>query len=54
MGKAHQRSLPLLDILSLERLLLGRIQLDQITDEPPPQITNFSTGYGGNGLLCDE
>ena len=51
VGKAHQRGLPLLDILSLERLIYGRTQLEQIADEPPPRIESFSSGYGGNGLL---
>lgn len=52
VGKANQRGLPLLDILSLERLLYGRTQFDQLANEPPPRIEGFSKGYGGNGLLC--
>ena len=51
VGKAHQRGLPLLDILSLERIIYGRTQLEQIANEPPPRIESFSSGYGGNGLL---
>lgn len=54
VGKAHQRGIPLLDILSLERLLYGRTQFEQIANEPPPRIEAFSSGYGGNGLLCGE
>lgn len=54
VGKAHQRGLPLLDILSLQRLLLGHAQLENIANEPPPRIESFSSGYGGNGLLTRE
>eukprot|EP00804_Cyclotella_cryptica_P018531 CCRYP_004336-RA/>CCRYP_004336-RA protein AED:0.25 eAED:0.25 QI:65/1/1/1/0.75/0.8/5/136/650 len=51
VGKAHQRGLPLLDILTLQRLILGQAQLENIANEPPPRIESFSSGYGGNGLL---
>ncbi|KAL7518672.1 hypothetical protein ACHAWX_003482 [Stephanocyclus meneghinianus] len=54
VGKAHQRGLPLLDILSLQRLLLGHAQLENIANELPPRIESFSSGYGGNGLLTRE
>ena len=51
VGKAHSNGIPMLDILSLERLIYGRVQHDQIANEPPPRIESFSSGYGGNGLL---
>jgi hypothetical protein len=51
VGKAHSNGIPMLDVQSLERLIYGRLQLDQIANEPPPRIESFSSGYGGNGLL---
>jgi hypothetical protein len=51
VGKATAKSIPLVDLLALNRVIHGQATLDDISSEPAPRITNFSAGYKGNGLL---
>ncbi len=51
VGKARERHIPLLDLMSLRRLLLGQQQLEDVKNQPTPRITSFSSGYMGNALL---
>lgn len=53
VGKAHQRGLPLMNILQLQHLLIGQTRLEDVATQPPPRITNYSSGYGNNGLLTN-
>ncbi|KAL7435774.1 hypothetical protein ACHAXM_004665 [Skeletonema potamos] len=51
VSKASAKSIPLVDLLALNRVIHGQASLDDISSEPAPRITNFSAGYRGNGLL---
>eukprot|EP00986_Skeletonema_menzelii_P012226 scaffold6642_cov122-Skeletonema_menzelii.AAC.1 len=51
VSKATAKSIPLVDLLALNRVIHGQSSLGDIASEPAPRITNFSSGYGGNGLL---
>lgn len=48
--KASAKSIPLVDLLALNRVIHGQASLDDISSEPAPRITNFSAGYN-NGLI---
>ncbi len=45
--QAQERGVPLLDLLSLRRLLMGQQTITVTASAPPPRITNFSAGYPG-------
>ena len=47
VGKANAKGTPLVDFLSLQRLLVGQSTLESAASAPPPRITNFSKGYPG-------
>ena len=47
VSKAEERNLPLIDLLSLHRLLMGQQTIEAAASAPPPSITNFSAGYAG-------
>lgn len=51
VSQADSRGIPLVDLLGLQRLLLGQITLENAAREPPPRITNFSAGYPGQMRL---
>ena len=51
VGHADKRGVPLIDLISLQRLLLGQNTLEGAASEPPPRITNFSAGYPGQKRL---
>mmetsp|Transcript_2524 Transcript_2524/g.5431 ORF Transcript_2524/g.5431 Transcript_2524/m.5431 type:complete len:849 (+) Transcript_2524:32-2578(+) len=51
VGKAREKDIPLLDLMSLRRLMLGQQELEDVKNQPPPRITSFSNGYMGNALL---
>ena len=51
VSKADEKGIPLIDLLALQRLLLGQSTLLEMASEPPPRITNFSAGYPGQGML---
>ena len=50
VGQARNKDIPLMDLLSLRRLLLGQAQLEDVASQPPPRITSFSSGYMGNRI----
>ncbi|KAL7543506.1 hypothetical protein ACHAWF_007412, partial [Thalassiosira exigua] len=47
VSQADKRGLPMLDLLSLRRVLTGGCTLEGAKDEPPPRIETFSAGYPG-------
>jgi BRCT domain type II-containing protein len=47
VSKAEERNLPLIDLLSLHRLLMGQQTIEAAASAPPPRITSFSAGYAG-------
>ena len=51
VGKATARGIPLITLVSLQKLLLGTASLEDMASEPPPRITNFSAGYPGQKRL---
>merc|ERR1719401_830339 len=51
VSQADDKGIPLIDLLALQRLLLGQSTLAGMANEPPPRITNFSAGYPGQGML---
>lgn len=49
--QAEDRNIPLIDLLSLHRLLMGQQTIAATASAPPPRITNFSAGYPGQGRI---
>lgn len=49
--QADNRGVPLLSLLSLQRLLMGQSTLEAAANASPPRITNFSKGYSGNSRI---
>ena len=49
--QAEDRNIPLIDLLSLHRLLMGQQTITATASAPPPRITNFSAGYPGQGRI---
>ena len=47
VSKADERGIPLIDLIVLNRLLLGQATLEATASAPPPRITHFSAGYAG-------
>ncbi len=45
--QAQERNIPLIDLLSLHRLLMGQQTIAVTASAPPPRIANFSAGYPG-------
>jgi len=45
VSKADSKGIPLINLISLQRLLLGQSTLEDVASEAPPRITNFSAGY---------
>lgn len=54
VNAADQRKIPLIELLSLQRVIYGSSSLERISSDPPPRITNFSSGYMNNGLLMNR
>mmetsp|Transcript_27345 Transcript_27345/g.51675 ORF Transcript_27345/g.51675 Transcript_27345/m.51675 type:complete len:644 (+) Transcript_27345:106-2037(+) len=52
VSQADQKGVPLVDLLSLSRLMLGHSTLEGVTNDPPPRITNFSAGYPGQKRIA--
>ena len=50
--QADKRGVPLIDLISLHRLLMGQSSLEATASAPPPRITNFSAGYAGQKRIA--
>lgn len=47
VSAAEAKNIPTMGLTSLHRLMMGQLSLENVADEPPPRITNFSAGYPG-------
>lgn len=47
VSKADDKGIPLIDLIALNRLLLGQATLEATATAPPPRIDSFSAGYAG-------
>ncbi|KAL7541643.1 hypothetical protein ACHAXR_011088 [Thalassiosira sp. AJA248-18] len=52
VSQADKRGVPLIDLLSLQRLLVGQSSLEAAASAPPPRITAFSAGYPGQKRIA--
>jgi BRCT domain type II-containing protein len=52
VSQADAKGVPMIDLISLERLLIGQSSLEATASEPPPRITNFSAGYVGQKRIA--
>mmetsp|Transcript_2374 Transcript_2374/g.5232 ORF Transcript_2374/g.5232 Transcript_2374/m.5232 type:complete len:93 (+) Transcript_2374:1488-1766(+) len=52
VSQADQRGVPLIDLLSLSRLILGHSTLEGVANDLPPRITNFSAGYSSQKRIA--
>ncbi len=50
--QADKRGVPLIDLISLHRLLMGQSSVEATASAPPPRITNFSAGYAGQKRIA--
>jgi hypothetical protein len=50
--QADKRGVPLIDLISLNRLLMGQSSIEATASAPPPRITNFSAGYAGQKRIA--
>jgi BRCT domain type II-containing protein len=51
VSKADEKGIPLIDLIALNRLLLGQSTLEATASAPPPRIDSFSAGYAGQFRL---
>jgi BRCT domain type II-containing protein len=51
VSKADEKGIPLIDLIALNRLLLGQATLEATASAPPPRIDSFSAGYAGQFRL---
>jgi hypothetical protein len=52
VSHADAKGVPLIDLISLERLLIGQSSLAATASAPPPRIANFSAGYVGQKRIA--
>jgi len=45
VGAAQDRGIPLVDVRSVQQMLLNEMPLEQLEQAPPPQIKSYSAGY---------
>ena len=51
VSKADEKGIPLIDLIALNRLLLGQATIEATASAPPPRIDSFSAGYAGQFRL---